>query len=220
MTRVGLGDGDTPMAIKARAMLVGTGWRAYTGVLDQLSAVALVLAVGMVTSWCFGREFTDRTFPSLFALPVGRVAIAAAKLVVLGVWGFALVLVTVAVAAPLGPAAGVGAPGAPAIDGVVQVLVTGLFSAGLGITFAWPASAGRGYLTGISALIGVIVVTQIVSLTGAGPWFPYAVPGLRVGMGGAAVAAAVPPLALLIPALTVLACCVLTLRWWDRARVA
>jgi|GEM_PF-3688245 len=51
----------------------------------------------------------------------------------------------------------------------------------------------RGYLPGISALLGVVVVTQIVTVLGAGAWFPYAAPGMWSGMGGAETAAGVCP---------------------------
>jgi ABC-2 type transport system permease protein len=63
------GPADSPLALKVNAMLIGTGWTAYLGISAQLQSVAMVFGAGLVTAWCFGREFTDHTLGGLFALP-------------------------------------------------------------------------------------------------------------------------------------------------------
>ncbi len=69
----------------------------------------------------------------------------------------------------------------------------------LALPLAWVATVLRGYLSGISTLLGIIVVTQIVTaISGAGGWFPYAAPSLWTGMGGAEAAAAVTPVQLML----------------------
>lgn len=60
------------------------------------------------------------------------------------------------------------------------------------------ASMARGYLAGVGALILLVVVTQVVTAFGSGAWFPYAVPGLWMGMGGAGAAETVNALQLLL----------------------
>jgi ABC-2 type transport system permease protein len=53
------------LSVKVRAMVSGTGWAAYLGLAEQIVAVAVLLGVGVVVAWCFGREFSDRTLVSL-----------------------------------------------------------------------------------------------------------------------------------------------------------
>jgi ABC-2 type transport system permease protein len=64
------------------------------------------------------------------------------------------------------------------------------------------------------------MLTQLVTLTGAGAWFPYAAPGMWSGMGGTALAVSVLPIQLLLALPVGLAGVLATTWWWDRAEVA
>ena len=56
-TAVARSGGDSAMAVKVRPMLLGTGWwDAYLGLVAQVVSVAVLLAVGVVVCWSFGRE--------------------------------------------------------------------------------------------------------------------------------------------------------------------
>ncbi|MCL3861754.1 ABC transporter permease [Actinotalea sp. K2] len=210
-------DGESQMAAKVRPMLVGTGWEAYLTMIGQVLSVGVLLAVGVVVCWSFGREFTDGTFGSLFAIPTARRDIALAKATVLLGWGLGLCVATVVIAVPLGVLTGVGAPGEGMVAGVVRTLVVGGLMVVLSLPLALVASMHRGYLPGIAGLLGIVVVTQIVTVAGAGTWFPYAAPGLWAGMGGpeAAAAVGVPHLLLALP--VGLGGAVATAWWWGRA---
>ena len=66
-------------------------------------------------------------------------------------------------------------------------------------------------------MIGVIVVTQILTVIGAGPWFPYAAPSLWLGMGGPDVSVSPAQLLLVLPvAATGWAA---TALWWQHAEL-
>lgn len=218
-TAVGLGDGESQMAVKVRPMLVGQGWEAYLAMVAQVMSVAMLLAAGVLVCWSFGREHAEGTFGSLFAIRTPRRHVALAKLAVLLLWGGLATGASVVVAAGLGAAIGLGPPDADAAAGVGRILGVGVAALLLCLPLAWVSSALRGLLPGIAALLGIVVVTQVVTVAGSGAWFPYAVPGLWAGMGGPAAAAAVTPfqLALVLPvgALGGL----LTVRWWSRAQV-
>lgn len=218
-TAVGLGDGTSQMALKVRPMLQGTGWEAYLGMLAQILSVATLLAVGVVVAWTVGREFTDGTIASLQALPTPPAAIAWAKLVTVMLGAVACALATVALAVPLGLAIGLGAPDAGTLRAAVQVLVVAVLTALLTLPLAFVASARRGYLPGVGALLGLVVVTQIATVAGAGAWFPWAAPGLWAGMGGPAAAAAVTPAQLLLALPVGAVGAASTVRWWASAEL-
>jgi ABC-2 type transport system permease protein len=200
-------------------MLQGAGWEAYLGMLAQVLSVATLLAVGMVLTWSVGREFTDGTIVSLQALPTPPGAIAWAKLTTVMLAAATCAVATVALAVPLGLAIGLGPPGGAAAGAAFKALVVALLTAVLSLPLAFVASVRRGYLPGIGALIGLVVVTQIATVAGAGGWFPWAAPSLWAGMGGLAAAAAVTPAQLLLALPVGALGAAGTVWWWSTAEL-
>ena len=96
-------------------------------------------------------------------------------------------------------------------------MVGALLTALLALPFAVVATIGRSALAGVGAVIGVIVVTQILSVIGVGAWFPYAAPSLWLGMGGPDVSVSPAQLLLVLPvAATGWAA---TALWWQHAEL-
>ncbi len=218
-TAVGLGGGDSQMAVKVRPLLHGRGWEAYLGMLAQVLSVAMLLAAGVVVAWAVGREFTDGTVAGLQALPTPPGAIAAAKLGTVMLGAGATALLTVALAVPLGLAIGLGPPDDAAVAAGFRALTVAGLTAVLTLPLALVASARRGYLPGIGALLGLVVLTQVATVTGAGAWFPWAAPGLWAGMGGPDAAAEVGPLQLLLALPVGALGAAGTVRWWSTAEL-
>ena len=99
----------------------------------------------------------------------------------------------------------------------LQACVAGLLSALLAWPLALVASWRRGYLAGFVALILVVVLTQLLTATGAGAWFPYAAPSLWMGLGGPEAAAKVTATQLALAPLVSAAAVAGTLVWWGHA---
>jgi ABC-2 type transport system permease protein len=217
---VAVAGGTGAMAVKAAALLQGEGWVGYLGLVEQIAAVAIFIGAGVVVSWVFGREHADRTFQALFALPVSRSTIAAAKFLILCGWVAALAIVIPAMALGLGAIADVGsngggdAPWAELIRLVAICAGAGL----LALPTGYVASAGRGYLPAIGALIITVAVAQIAVLFGTGGWFPFAVPGLAAVTGTAGAPTLSIAQVALVP-LVSLAGVAATVSWWGRAEV-
>lgn len=210
------GAGSGTLGGKAAALVIGEGWTAYLRTVDQIAAVAIFLGVGIVTAWVFGREFAEGTFPSLFAVTVTRRAIAGAKLLALAAWVGVVTVALVAVALVLGVLVGVGEPFAP-VEVVRLALVT-LGGGVLGLTAASVASIGRGLLPALTAVILVIVASQIAVLLGTGGWFPFAVPGLAAVAGVDGIDPLTAPQVVLLPVVVGVSAWA-TIRWWSRAEV-
>lgn len=203
-----------PIAEKARAMTPGTGWEALGALAAQLHLGLGLVVIGVVVSWCVGREFTDGTITTLFARPVPRAMIAAAKLVVLLAWG-CLVGCTVAVSVGVaGILLGLPAQGAPAIVGRLAVL--GVFIVLGAMPAAWVATRSRGVIAPIAVILGLLVVTQFAVALGVGGWMPWAAGGLWAGVAGdqAARAVTLPQLALAV--IVGLLACAAAVRAWGR----
>lgn len=213
--------GESQLTAKVSTMVTGSTWTDYLELMGQLLSVGALLAVGVVVCWVFGREYSDATIGSLYALPISRARIAWAKgLLVLG-WGLAASVLAVIVAVPIGLVLGLDGPaGFGDIAGAVTTPVTvAVLTTLLALPLALVASAGRGYLPGIGALLGIVAVTQIVTMVGAGAWFPWAAPSLWSGMGGAELASTVTPIQLTLPVLVGAIGLWATAAWWDRAEV-
>jgi len=169
-----------------KAPLLGeANWPAYFSMLAQIIAVGGILGFGFVTSWVFGREYTDRTLKDLLALPYHRTTIAAAKLLTVF---FTTLLLSVHVTV-LGMLLGflIGLPGWSAsgtVDGLIVLLVTTLLTIALSTPAAFVACWGKGYLAPLGFVIFMVVVTQVVAAIGYGQYFPWAVPALYSGLAG------------------------------------
>lgn len=219
LMRAATSGGPGQVAVKARAMVIGTGWEGYLGVVGMMLSVSVLLGVGFVVCWCFGREFTDKTLASLYALPLGRARIAYAKFAVTLAWAGALCVVIMFVSLVAGVAIGLGIPDGAALAVATRAFSVGILCALLASPLALVASMGRGYLPGIGGLILLIVVTQLVTAFGGGAWFPYAAPGLWMGLGGRAASQEVSALQLVLAFPVSAFGVVATGQWWKSAEL-
>jgi ABC-2 type transport system permease protein len=196
-------------------MVPGTGWDAVTATTGQVLTVAMLLAAGFVLSWTFGREITEGTVEPLLVSRPSRAQVVSAKLLVVTAWAVAASAASVVVALGLGllltPDVGSPWPGA------ARALAGGVLAALLALPFGLVATWGRDSLAGVGGVLGVVVVTQVVTVVGVGAWFPWAAPGLWLGMGGAGVVVTGWQLAT-APAVAV-AAWLATVWWWRRAEI-
>ena len=173
------------LTTKAQFSAAQGDWPTYFGLLTQALAVGGYIIFSLIVIWLFGREYSDRTAKDLLALPTPREAIVAAKLLVATLWcmvlAFWIYLLGLAVGALIG---------LPSWTGDVWLHATAVYVATAGLTIilslplAWAASAGRGYLPGIGVTILLFFLSQVLSVLGLGPYFPWATPGLLSGAAG------------------------------------
>lgn len=206
-------------ALKAQAMVVGEGWDAYLNTLAQITAVTMFVGPGVVVAWAFGREFADRTFPSLFAMPVSRRSVAAAKFLVLLAWEVSLTAILLATSTIVGLVSNVGPiDEVDLLPSLGHLFIAGALTATIALSVGFVASIGRGYLPAIGAIILLTAAAQIAVLFGTGAWFPYAAPGLYALAGADGIPEVNGAQLLLVPA-TTLVLAWGTVRWWGRAEV-
>jgi ABC-2 type transport system permease protein len=177
-------------------------------------SVATTIVVGIVLAWSVGREFVDGTVTSLFAQPVDRVVVAGAKVAVALAWAVGCCVVVA------GELLVVAVVSGAVLDGLAgptaRLVVVSLLGVVLALPTAWVATVAKSYLGAIAALMGLIVVTQVVTAAGAGRWWPWAAPSLWVGMGGPEARAGIGPLQLALVAPVALLSLLALGRWWRR----
>ena len=165
------------ISTKAQLTTGAADWPSFFGMLLQGISIGGAILFALITSWVFGREFSDHTAKEILALPTPRWVIVAAKFGLTAIWILGLVLLVFAVALGIGTA--VDIPGWSRELGETTfwtVLVTAVLTFMLMPFVAFFASSGRGYLPPMGWTIVVLVFANIVSVLGWGDWFPWAVP--------------------------------------------
>lgn len=213
--------GTTATVATAKFAPYASGPLAETHVLvaAQVMSVALLMAGGFAMAWTFGQEVASGLAGARTGMATSRAGVALAKVLVHLTWlaGCVVAVVGLTVTASALVCAVTGVPfddGAWSRAGLA--LVAGLLSAGLTIPFGWVATVTRSPLGTIGVLIGVVVVTQLVTALGGGAWFPYAAPSLWTEMGGPEAAAAVGLPHLLLAAAVMPAGAIAVVHAWRR----
>lgn len=198
------------------SFLGGSDWKSYYALLMQLILVIPVIGSGIITSWCFGREFSDRVLKDILALPVRRSSMVLSKLIVLFFWSLLLSVVMLVASLLTGLAIGLPGEAAGALwPFLCMYILCAILNTLLITPVAFIASAGRGYMLPISFVILILILTQLlfVGLPALAFWFPWALPALFSGVAGETVPA--PGfISYLLYGLTVLAGLFGTMAWW------
>jgi len=213
-TTIAVASGSAELVTKLGPLVAEGGWTGYLASATQVVGAGGFLACGVVLSWAFGREFAEGTITGLFALPVGRAMIAAAKLVVFLAWAILVSALSIVAILIGGLAAGLGSPGAESFASLGRVFVLIVLTALMVVPAAWVATLSRGLLGGIAATIGLVASAQVLVITGAGAWYPPAAPALWA-MDPASVDGGALPVSLLFPLLFA----ALTLLAWRRLQL-
>jgi ABC-2 type transport system permease protein len=168
--------------VGTKASMLRTGeptWQNYFTLITQaISAIGLI-GYGFVTSWVFGREYSDNTAKDILALPVSRSYIVLAKFLVILIWCILLSAVFFASAIIAGKSAGISD-----WSGHIVSKFAGTFTAisFLSILLCTPvaffASISRGYLLPFAFIILTLLLANFTGLVGLGPYFPWAIPGI------------------------------------------
>ena len=173
------------ISAKAQLMAGAADWPALFDIMAQGAAIGGAIVFAIITTWVFGREFSDRTAKDLLALPTSREAIVSAKLIVIGVWSFGLALLSFG----LGLMAGnwVDIPGwsqALQQTAFVDYVGAAVLTIALLPYVALIASIGRGYMLPFGWAIFTVFLAQIAAIMGWGDYFPWSVPALFTGAAG------------------------------------
>lgn len=173
--------------ISAKAQLVAgvADWPTFFGILAQAVAVGGGILFAVITSWVFGREFSDRTAKELLALPTSREAIVAAKFVVTLTWILLLTVWVFLFGLLVGTLVVIPDWSEELLrKASIDILGTTLLVVATLPFVALSASIGRGYLPPFGWTILTVVLAQIAAITGWGEWFPWSVPALFSGAAG------------------------------------
>jgi ABC-2 type transport system permease protein len=172
--------------VGTKASLFGKyDWPAYFGLLIQLIAGIGLMGFGFVTSWVFGREYSDHTVKDLLALPVSRLFIVLSKFIVVVIWCVLLAFFLFVFGLIIGGMLHMsGWSSEIAFHNAYKFIVTSLLTILLCTPVAFFASYGRGYLLPMGFVIFTLITAQFTGAVGLGPYFPWGIPGIYSSASG------------------------------------
>ena len=156
-----------------------TTWQSYfTLLLQMISAIGLIL-FGFLTTWMFGREYSDRTLKDLLALPISRSATVISKFIIISIYSFVLSVVLFFCSILVGAVLNISGWSYELFIRVSFVyFFTVLFAILVTAPVALVASIGKGYLGAFAFIVAVVMISQFINLglPGLDPYVPWAIP--------------------------------------------
>jgi ABC-2 type transport system permease protein len=188
-------------------------WPTYLGLFAQMMAAGGFFLFILITSWIFGREFTDGTLKDILAVPVGRGTILLAKFIVAAAWSAALTVVILTAGLVMGVIFNLPqGSGSILLQGSGRAAITACLVFAVTTPIALLASIGRGYLLPIGLAILALIMANLMVVAGWGDTFPWALPGLYAQAKGS-----LAPVSYWVVFLTGLAGMIGTYLWWKLA---
>jgi len=174
------------LGTKATVLNLQADWPTYFGFLNIAIVGIGLVGFGFVTSWDFGREYSDHTAKDLLALPAPRSSIVLAKFIVVAIWCGLLSSIFLSSGLIAGGAVQLsGWTSESAFHSVSTFAVATLLTILLCTPVAFFASLGRGYLAPVGFVLLALGISQFVGALGFAQYFPWSIPMLYTGAAGA-----------------------------------
>jgi len=161
-------------------------WSVFVHFLKEMSGLGGMFFAAMLLAWVFGREYMQGTAKNLLVLPVPRVQVALAKILVCTVWLFALFAWFLMVAVLAGQVAGLGSPDWQVLQGFATelplILITDL---AVSLVVAFIAVASKGVFAPLGYAVGSLLLATMFAATGWGPYVPWSVVNIMSGAASA-----------------------------------
>jgi ABC-2 type transport system permease protein len=173
--------------IGQKAQFVGAtaDWTGYFTMLMQTMGIAGVVLFSVVTAWVFGREYSDGTAKNMLALPVRRAWFAVAKMVIVLVWCVLLTALLIGLGLAVGFALRLpGFSTGLALGSLRDLALTALLAITLMTPVAWLAILGKGYLAPLGFALLMLLLGNVIGVTGWAKWFPWSIVPLYAGVAG------------------------------------
>lgn len=173
--RVGL------ISTKAQLTMGAADWQTYLRFLTMAVGAGGIILFGLIASWVFGREYSDRTVKDLLALPTARSTIVLSKFFVIALWSAALTILICVLTLCVGAALGLPAVSPQVFwQSGITITVAACLTIALATPIAFAASAWHGYLPPIGVMMLAMGLAQLINAAGWGEYFPWSVPALYV----------------------------------------
>ncbi len=189
-------------------------WLNFFGLINQTVAAIGLIGFGFVTSWIYGREYSDNTIKDILAIPISRSTIVLSKFIIVVVWCILLAIVFYIFATIIGFMIGLsGWSLGVFIEGAYKYFIISFLTILLCTPVAFFAGYSRGFFLPLGFVILTLIMANFIGLVGLGPYFPWAIPGI-LSVSGSSSEIHLFPVSFVILFLTSIIGMVATLLWW------
>lgn len=185
--------------------------------LSQAISVGGLFAFGFITSWIFGREYSDRTIKDLLALPISRNTIVISKFIITVLWCLFLSIFVLVLGLIVGYIVELsGMSTSLLMEGIRIYTICSILTILLSTPVGFFASYGRGYLSPLGFIVITLILAQIIAVAGYGEFFPWSIPAI-IGVSIEDSSTMIENFSIIIVVLTSLVGLVGTMLWWRYA---
>jgi ABC-2 type transport system permease protein len=206
------------MAAKA-SIIAKADWKNYLALQNQMILSIGTMGFGLVASWVFGREYSDRVIKDILALPVSRTNIVNAKIVVSLLWSLVLSITLYVVGILVGLIINIPDWSFDELkSGIVTFFSSAILNMLLITVVAFVASIGKGYILPLVFTIISLIMTQFVfmGVPEFAIYFPWGFPAIISGVAGDTVPQS-NVVSYVIFFITVISGYLATIFWWKYA---
>ena len=164
---------------KASMLELGPNWKNYFALLMQGISGFGLIGIGFVTSWVFGREFSEHTVKDILVVPISRAFIVYSKFIVVVIWSVILSVFYFAFGLIIGFLIGLPDLSSKILSQYAfRYYITTFLILLLSTPVAFLASYSRGYIIPLGFVILTLLLASFIDMVGLGPYYPWAIPGL------------------------------------------
>jgi ABC-2 type transport system permease protein len=136
-----------------------------------------MLISSFIASWVFGREFMDKTNKDLIAKPISRATVMLSKFIIIFLWDIVFMIFLFFFLLFIGLFLGLtGFSSSLAMGAFQKFVVTFLLYIVISTPGALFSSISKGILAPIGILFIQVIAANMLSNTGAAPYFPWTIP--------------------------------------------
>ena len=202
-------------ALKAK-MFGSNDWSGYVTAIIQAGAGLGFIGTGFVFSYIFGREYTDKTFKDLLALPISRTYFIIAKSILGIIWSFLLFVTLITIGIIVGKVLGVQGNFNEVFNYCSQYFKMTVSTILVSLPITYFASKSQGIIAPLGFCILTLIFSNLIVTMGIGTYFPWAIPGL-IGMNIKSVGLQVNYISYIILFVTGIIGFVMTVQYWNKA---
>lgn len=154
-------------------------WVNFFTLLNQSIAAVGLIGFGFITTWVFGREYSDHTIKDILALPISRTKIVISKFTAIFAWCVLVTCEYFIMGVLIGKVIHLSGFSVETVtQGIFKYSEISFLTILLCTPVACFASYGRGFLLPLGIVILTLLMANFTGLVGLGPYFPWAIPGI------------------------------------------
>ncbi|MCR4422004.1 MAG: ABC transporter permease subunit [Spirochaetales bacterium] len=172
--------------LRAKANILGStaDWKTFHEIMNMLIAIIGFISFGFLTIWIFGREYVEKTYKDLLALPIKREAIIMAKTINSFLFSIVIAFFLYLFSMIAAFLVGLGEFDSKiALFSLKRYLIISLMNIALTTVLSFITSIARSYIMPFGFLVLMILVSNFaINLSENSQYIPWAIPLIYAGM--------------------------------------